>query len=117
MFTSTAPHGSRARFRWVKAPTSEDLTQLTHTIAQRIARYLERQGLLVRDADNSYLTADAVDSKGAFQLEFGTDIVDVGDFVTSTATLLCTPDEPEVGDCPHGTSSTSEFSAAVEVTH
>ena len=40
---------SRARFRWVKAPTSDELTQLTqltHTIAQRVARYLERQGLL-----------------------------------------------------------------------
>ena len=55
-------HGSRARLRWVKAPTSEDLTQLTHTIAHRVARYLERQGWLVRDADNSYLTADGVDA-------------------------------------------------------
>ena len=54
-------NGSHARFRWVKAPTSEDLTQLTHTIAQRIARYLERQDLLVRDAGNSYLTAEGVD--------------------------------------------------------
>ena len=35
---------SRARFRWVKAPTSDELTQLTHTIAQRVGRYLERQG-------------------------------------------------------------------------
>ena len=34
--------------------------QLTHTIAQRIACYLERQGLLERDAENSYLTADAM---------------------------------------------------------
>jgi CSLREA domain-containing protein len=58
-----------------------------------------------------------VDSKGAFELEFGTDIIDAGHFVTSTATLLCTPNEPEIGNCPHGTSSTSEFSAAVEVTH
>jgi len=57
-----SPHGSRARFRWVKAPTSEDLTQLTHTIAHRVARYLERQGLLVRDAGNSYLTAEGVDA-------------------------------------------------------
>ena len=55
-------HGSRARFRWVKAPTSEDLTQLTHTIAHRVARYLERQGWLVRDAGNSYLTAEGVDT-------------------------------------------------------
>jgi len=28
--------------RWVKAPTSDELTQLIHTIAQRIARFLER---------------------------------------------------------------------------
>ena len=27
---------SRVRFRWVKAPTSDELNQLTHTIAQRI---------------------------------------------------------------------------------
>jgi hypothetical protein len=53
---------SDLQFRRVKAPTSDELTQLTHTIVQRIARCLERQGLLVRDADNSYLTAHAVDS-------------------------------------------------------
>ena len=35
-------HGP-ARFRWVKAPTNTELTQLTHTIAQRVGRYLERQ--------------------------------------------------------------------------
>jgi len=53
--------GSRARFRWVKAPTSDELTQLTHTIAHRVARYLERQGLLERDAGHTYLTADGMD--------------------------------------------------------
>ncbi|WP_404852735.1 hypothetical protein, partial [Escherichia coli] len=42
-------------FRWVKAPTSPELTQLTHTIAHRVGRYLERQGLLERDVENSYL--------------------------------------------------------------
>jgi hypothetical protein len=53
---------SHARFRWVKAPTSDDLTHLMHTIAHRVARYLERQGLLMRDAENSYLTAEGVDA-------------------------------------------------------
>jgi len=53
---------SRTRFRWVKAPTSNELTQLTHTIAQRVGRYLERQGLLVRDAGHSYLTTEGVDA-------------------------------------------------------
>ena len=53
-------HGA-SRFRWVKAPTSDELTQLTHTIAHRVGRYLERQGLLVRDTGDSYFAADAVD--------------------------------------------------------
>jgi len=52
---------SRVRFRWVKAPTSNELTQLTHTIAHRVARYLERQGLLERDTGHTHLTADGVD--------------------------------------------------------
>ena len=53
--------GSTARFRWVKAPTDDELTQLTDTIAHRIARYLERQGLLERDSENSYLASDGVE--------------------------------------------------------
>jgi hypothetical protein len=48
------PDGS-LRFRWVKAPTSAELRQLTHTLASRVGRFLERQGLLERDAENSYL--------------------------------------------------------------
>ncbi len=50
-----------ARFRWVKAPTSAELTQLARTIAHRIGRFLERQGLLERDAENSYLAGEGVD--------------------------------------------------------
>jgi len=49
------------RFRWIKAPSSNELTQLTHTIAHRIGRYLERQGLLVRDAEHNHLSLDAAD--------------------------------------------------------
>ena len=55
-------HGSRTRFRRVRAPTSDELSQLTHIIAQRIARYLQRQGLLERDVESYYLTAEAVDA-------------------------------------------------------
>ena len=51
---------SRTRFRWVKAPTSDELTQLTHTITRRTACYLERQGLLEREVENTYLTCDGV---------------------------------------------------------
>ena len=48
----------RLRFRWVKAPTSAELNRLTQTLARRIGRYLERQGLLERDVENSYLSGD-----------------------------------------------------------
>jgi len=58
VYTDSA-HGPRKQFCWVKAPTSNELT---HTIARRVGRYLERQGLLVRDAGNSYLTAEGADA-------------------------------------------------------
>ncbi len=50
--------GKVDRFRRVKAPSSTELSQLTRTIgtiAHRIGRYLKRQGLLVRDTEQSYL--------------------------------------------------------------
>jgi len=45
-----------SRFRRVNAPSSDELLRLTHTIAHRVGRYLERRGLLERDAGNTYLT-------------------------------------------------------------
>jgi hypothetical protein len=39
------------------------LTRLTQTLARRIGRYLERQGLLERDAENSYLAGDELESR------------------------------------------------------
>ena len=56
------------RFRWVSAPTTQELTQLSQTIARRVGRYLERQGLLERDVENSYLTTDAVSEDPMNQL-------------------------------------------------
>ena len=53
-------NGTNARLQWVQAPTNEERTQLTHTVAQRVGRFLERQGLLERDAENSYLAGDVV---------------------------------------------------------
>jgi len=61
------PH-ELARFRWVRAPTTQELNHLAHTIAQRVGRFLERQGLLERDAENSYLAGDAVDEDPMAQL-------------------------------------------------
>ena len=60
--------GSSTRFRWVKAPTNSELNQLSHTIARRLAWHLERQGLLERDAENSYLALDHSDEDPVDQL-------------------------------------------------
>ena len=61
------PDGT-VRFRWVKAPSSGELTQLAQTIARRVGRFLERQGLLERDAENSYLAGEAVEAGPMDQL-------------------------------------------------
>jgi len=45
----------------INAPTSAELTELAQRIAQRVSRYLERQGLLPRDAQTSYLAGEVID--------------------------------------------------------
>ncbi len=56
------------RFRWVKAPTSAEVTQLADRIARRVGRYLERHGLLERDAQHSYLAGETVEADPMDQL-------------------------------------------------
>ena len=46
------------RFVPVAAPTPAAVAWLVDEIAQRVGRHLERRGLLVRDAENSYLQCD-----------------------------------------------------------
>jgi len=42
---------------------------LTATLAQRIGRYLERQGLLERDVENTHLAGDDLESGPMAQLQ------------------------------------------------
>ena len=56
------------RFCWVRAPTSAELAGLTQNLARRIGRFLERQGLLERDAENSYLAGDDLEAGPMEQL-------------------------------------------------
>jgi hypothetical protein len=56
------PDGSLT-FRWVKAPTGAELTALASSIAQRVSRFLERQGLLERDAQSASLSELALDEE------------------------------------------------------
>jgi len=56
----TTPEDTRLRFQWAREPTLAQLTQLAHTIARRVGRLLEREGLLERDTEQLDL-GDAVD--------------------------------------------------------
>ena len=49
---------SNPKFIRTKAPNADELNELAHKIGHRVARSLERQGLLQRDAENSYLELD-----------------------------------------------------------
>jgi hypothetical protein len=56
-------------FTRIKAPSHNDMVELVHTISQRIARYLEKVGLLERDMENSFLNFpvdDEVNPDGQF---------------------------------------------------
>ena len=61
------PDGS-LQFGWAKAPTSAELAGLAQSVARRIGRFLERQGLLERDAENSYPADDALEDGPMEQL-------------------------------------------------
>jgi hypothetical protein len=52
---------AKAIFQRTNAPTQEALAQLVHTISHRIARYLERRGILQRDEESSHLLLDGID--------------------------------------------------------
>jgi hypothetical protein len=56
------PDGSLT-FRWVKAPTSAELSALAEHIASRVGRFLERRGLLERDRENPCLSGLAFDDQ------------------------------------------------------
>lgn len=46
------------RFHRVKAPTYDELNTLAHTLSHRIARCMEKRGILERDAENTWLTLE-----------------------------------------------------------
>jgi hypothetical protein len=56
-------------FTRIKAPCHNDMVELVHTISQRIARYLEKVGLVQRDMENSYLNLPVDDEDSLLQLQ------------------------------------------------
>ena len=56
--------GERLTIRRIPPPTVAALEKLVHVISKRVGRALERQGLLVRDLENSFLMLDSPDRSG-----------------------------------------------------
>ena len=52
----------------MKAPTGDELTRHSHTVARRVGRFLQRQGLLEFDAENSNLSGEALDDESMAHL-------------------------------------------------
>jgi len=57
---TTTPRG-KSRFHRTNAPNQQELTELMHMISHRVAGFLEREGILERDDENSYLALDEGD--------------------------------------------------------
>ncbi|WP_230537344.1 transposase, partial [Teredinibacter turnerae] len=62
-------HNGQLRFHRVDAPTASELNTLVAAISQRVVGHLERQGLLVRDDESSYLALDLQDDDAMNQLQ------------------------------------------------
>ena len=60
---------SKLAFHQVSAPNADELNALVVKISHRVARYLEKQGLLTRDDENSYLTMDGLDDSVMNELQ------------------------------------------------
>ncbi len=58
----------KTAFQRTNAPDQEELAILVHTISHRVARFLERQGVLERDEENSYLQLEGMDEDPMQQL-------------------------------------------------
>lgn len=58
----------RCRFQEVKPPSISELNQLLHRLSERIGRLLEREGLIERDMENSYLSMDCMEDDLMSQL-------------------------------------------------
>lgn len=56
-------------FTRIKAPSHSDMVVLVHTISHRIAKYLEKVGLVQRDMENSYLNLPIDDEDSLLHIQ------------------------------------------------
>ena len=55
----------KTRFHQICTPSNSELNALAHQISHRVARFLARQNLLIRDDENDYLNLDGLDEDDA----------------------------------------------------
>jgi hypothetical protein len=85
---------NRPVFKQVNAPTKDQLQALVQCISERLAKLLTRKGLLAQDAENAYLTLDALeDQRGQSELD------STPDQITLTPLIPLIPLIPL--SCPH----------------
>ncbi len=58
----------KTRFQCIKAPTAKELAALVHRISQRVAKFLQRRGLLEVDEESSCLTLEGSEDEAMQQL-------------------------------------------------
>jgi hypothetical protein len=58
----------KVHFQRTRAPERQERVQLVHMLSHCIARFLERMGLLERDAENRYLQLDDIDEDPMHQV-------------------------------------------------
>ncbi len=58
----------KIRFQRIKAPTGNELAVLVHRISQRVAKFLQRRGVLEADEESSYLTLETSEDEAMQQL-------------------------------------------------
>ena len=91
------------RFQRVKAPVKRELEDLVQRISQRVGRCLERQGLLERDAESTWLKLDPAEDTDAMPQILSSSVsyrIAVGPQQGRKAFMLRTirsPDRPDPG--------------------
>ena len=58
----------KTRFQRTNAPDQQELVDLVHAISHRVAGFLEREGILERDEENSYLNLENADEDAMQQV-------------------------------------------------
>lgn len=60
-------HGKTCFYR-ISAPTKTQLNELVHLISHRVAKFLQRKGLLISDGENEHLSLDGIDDDPMLQI-------------------------------------------------